>query len=460
VSRRDAAFPHELPGRAPPRATSVKPIAVTSIPATALRLALLLFPLIVAGSAAAQAPSADSATLLVPARVFDAPHGTVHTAWVVLVQGDTIVGAGPRATLAVPPHVREIDLPNATLLPGLIEGHSHLLLHPYAEASYSDQVLKEPLALRVARATVAARRTLQAGFTTARDLGTEGAADADVGLKKAIDQGIIPGPRLIVATRAIVATGSYGPAGFDPRWEVPQGAEEADGIDGIIHAVRNQIKHGADWLKLYADQAWGPNGETELTFSLDELKAAVETARSSGRFVTAHATSSEGIRRAVLAGVTTVEHADAGTPEVFRLMAQRGVALCPTLSGNEAGPLRRGWRKGIDPTPPEVALKHRTFREAVAAGVTICNGSDAGSFPHGDNARELELLVEYGLTPVQALQSATVIDAKVFHLDDRGVIAPGRLADLMAVDGDPTQNIHALHHVRFVMKGGVAVPLD
>jgi imidazolonepropionase-like amidohydrolase len=442
----------------------LKQIRIARHPGTTTRLAQLAVQLAVhlavALNVAAQVPAGDSATLLVPARVFDAPAGIVHTDWVVLVQGDTIVAAGPRATIVVPPHAREIALPNATLLPGLIEGHSHLFLHPYAEAPYADQVLKEPLALRVARATVAARRTLQAGFTTERDLGTEGAGDADAGLKKAIDQGIIPGPRLLVATRAIVATGSYGPGGFDSRWDVPQGAEEADGVDGIIHAVRSQIKHGADWLKLYADQAWGPHGETELTFSLDEFKAAVETARSSGRYVTAHATSSEGIRRAVLAGVTTVEHADDGTPEVFKLMATRGVALCPTISGTEVGFLRKGWRKGVDPMPREVALKHRTFREALAAGVIICNGSDVGAFPHGDNARELELMVEYGMTPVQALQSATVIDAKIFHLDDRGVIASGRLADLVAVDGDPTRDIHALHHVRFVMKGGAAVPLD
>jgi imidazolonepropionase-like amidohydrolase len=438
----------------------VKHIVVASIPRRAARLALLLLQFAVVRAASAQTAVADSATVLAPARVFDAVRGTVHTDWVVLVQGDTIVSVGPRGTLAIPARAREIKLPNATLLPGLIDGHSHLFLHPYIEAPYADQVLKEPLALRIARATVAARRTLQAGFTTERDLGTEGAGDADVGLKKAIDQGIIPGPRLLVATRAIVATGSYGPSGFDSRWEVPQGAEEADGVEGIIHAVRSQIKHGADWLKLYADQGWGPHGETELTFSLDELKAAVETARSSGRYATAHATSAEGVRRAILAGVTTVEHADDATPEVFRLMAQRGVALCPTLAGNEAGPLRRGWRKGIDSMPPDIVLKHRTFREALAAGVIICNGSDVGSFPHGENAHELELLVEYGLTPVQALQSATVIDAKVFHLDDRGVIAPGRLADLVAVEGDPTQDIHALRHVRFVMKGGVPVPLD
>ena len=423
-------------------------------------LALLACLIAPARSAAAQAAPTDTTILIVPARVFDAPRGVIHAGWAVLVRGDSIAAVGPRTTLAVPPRTREIDLPNTTLLPGLIEGHSHLFLHPYAEASWSDQVLKESLALRVARATVAARRTLQAGFTTERDLGTEGAGDADVGLKAAIDKGIIPGPRLLVVTRAIVATGSYGPSGFDSRWQVPQGAEEADGIDGVIHAVRSQIGHGADWVKVYADHEWGPNGETEPTFSLDELKAAVETARSSGRYVSAHVRGAEGIRRAVLAGVTTVEHGDAGTPEVFRLMASHGVALCPTLSGTEVGYIRGGWRKGIDPMPAEVALKHRTFREALAAGVTICNGSDVGAIPHGDNAHELELLVEYGMSPVQALQAATVNDAKVLHLDDRGAIAPGLSADLVAVEGDPTVDIHALRHVRFVMKRGVVVPLE
>ena len=435
-------------------------MGVATQPRILAALALLACLIAPTRSAAAQAVPTDTTILLVPARVFDAPRGIVHAGWAVLVRGDSIAALGPRTALVVPPRTRVVDLPNSTLLPGLIEGHSHLFLHPYAEAQWSDQVLKESLALRVARATVAARRTLQAGFTTERDLGTEGAGDADVGLKAAIDKGIISGPRLLVVTRAIVATGSYGPSGFDPRWHVPQGAEEADGIDGMIHAVRSQIGHGADWVKVYADHEWGPNGETEPTFSLDELKAAVETARSSGRYVSAHARGSEGIRRAVLAGVTTVEHGDAGTPEVFRLMASRGVALCPTLSGTEVGFIRGGWRKGIDPMPAEVALKHRTFREALAAGVTICNGSDVGAIPHGDNAREIELLVEYGMSPVQALQAATVNDAKALHLDDRGAIAPGLSADLVAVDGDPTRDIRALHHVRFVMKRGVVVPLD
>jgi imidazolonepropionase-like amidohydrolase len=399
--------------------------------------------------ARAQAPAS---TLLRPAAVFDGE--TLHPGWAVLVEGDKIKAVGPAAQLAAPAGAQVRELPGLTLLPGLIEGHSHLLLHPYNETSWNDQVLTEPLALRVARATVHARRTLAAGFTTARDLGTEGAGYADVGLKQAIDQGVIPGPRLLVATRALVATGSYGPhlAAVD---DLPQGAQEADGVDNLIHAVREQIGHGADLIKVYADYRWGPNGTAQPTFSLEELTLIVQTARAAGRGVVAHASTAEGMRRAALAGVETIEHGDGGTPEVFRLMKQRGVAFCPTVAATDAISRYKGWQRD-QPAPPRVLDKRRAMQAALQAGVTLVVGGDVGVFAHGDNARELELLVQdYGLAPLAVLRAATSGNARTFHLADRGRLAPGLLADLVAVAGDPTQHIEALRQVRLVLKGGV-----
>ena len=422
-----------------------------------MRLQLALTLLIAAAPVAAVQQPAPAAILLRPARVFDGVRAEPHQGWVVLVRGERIEAAGPASEITAP-DARVIDLPGATLSPGLIEGHSHLLLHPYNETSWNDQVLRESVAERVARATVHARATLLAGFTTVRDLGSEGAGYADVGLEQAIDKGVIPGPRMLVAGPAIVATGSYGPKGFIPEATVPLGAEEADGVDGLTRVVRDQIGKGADFIKVYADYRWGPAGEARATFTQEELELVVRIAGSSGRPVVAHAATKEGMLRAARAGVETIEHGDGGDAEVFALMRERGIAFCPTLAAPDAILQYGGWRKGVEPEPARLRAKRASFRLALAANVPICMGGDVGVYTHGDNAREMELLVDYGMTPAQVMTAATSANARFFHLDDRvGRIAPGLLADLVAFDGDPTRDIAAVRSVRLVMKGGVVL---
>ena len=412
----------------------------------AISLLFVPFFLALAGAVSAQT------RLLLPDAVFDGEKR--HEGWAVLVDGERIAAAGPRGDLDASAAER-IDLAGATLLPGLIDAHSHVLLHPYDETAWADQVLRESQAERVARAVGHVRATLRAGFTTLRDLGSEGAGYADVGLRQALEKGAIEGPRLIVAGPAIVATGSYPPKGFAPHVRVPKGAEPADG-PALITTARRQIGSGADFIKVYADYRWGPEGQARPTFTLGELETLVEAVSASGRPVVAHAATAEGMRRAALAGVASIEHGDGGTAEVFSLMAERGIVWCPTLAAAEAIASYTGWDKAAgEPMPPRIRAKHASFAAAREAGVEICNGSDVGVFSHGENAWELELMVEYGMRPAEALRAATVVNARLLGLGDEiGRIAPGLLADLVAVEGNPAADISALREVRLVMQAG------
>jgi len=394
---------------------------------------------------------AQTPILLIPERVFDGEN--IQPDWQVLVEGEYISAIGPRGDFPVPDNAQRVDLPNLTLMPGMIEGHSHILLYPYDQTSWNDQVLVESEAERVARATVHLRKSLDAGITTMRDLGSEGAGYADVGLKQAVDKGIIPGPHLLVAGRAIVANGSYGPKGFAAHVNVPLGAEVADGTD-LIRVTRDQIGKGADLIKVYCDYRWGPKGEARPTFTQNELNLIVEIASSSGRPVVAHAATEEGMRRATLAGVQTIEHGDGGTAEVFALMAEKGVALCPTLAAPDAILQYNGWKKGQEPEPLRIQRKRASFRAALEAGVPIVAGGDVGVFEHGDNVREWEMMVDYGMEPMTVWRAVTSGNADLLGLKDRGRVRRGQLADLIAVEGMPEENISDLRRVRMVMKAG------
>ncbi len=389
--------------------------------------------------------------LLKPDQVFDGFE--IHPNWVVLVEGNEIIGAGPPASQPELNQIKDINLPGLTLMPGMIEGHGHLFLYPYNQTPWTEQVLRESQAFRTARATVHAQSTLMAGFTTFRDLGTEGAGYADVGLKQAIELGIIPGPRLLIATRALVTTGSYGPKGFAPEHQMPIGAQVADGYDDLIKAVREQIGNGADLIKVYADYRWGPNGEAAPTFTQEELDLIVDIANGSGRPVVAHAGSAEGMLRAVKAGVQTIEHGDYASDEVLRLMVQNRVALCPTLAATEAIMRYRGWDDS-KPPPPRLQNKRDLMRKVIEMKVPLCVGGDVGVFAHGDNVRELELLNEYGMTDIEVIKAVTSGNAHILGLDKLGQVKQGFLADLIAVPSEAFTDVTMLREVNFIMKDG------
>ncbi len=392
--------------------------------------------------------------ILQPDRVFDGYN--IHNNWVVKVSHDTIAYVGLLSKIGNFNKKNLIELHGITLIPGLIEGHGHIFLYPYNQKSWNDQVLTESQSYRVVRATVSAKKTLLAGFTSFRDLGTEGAGYADYGLKKAINDGIIIGPRIQSCSKAIVATGSYGPKNLAPEIKIPLGAEEADG-ENVIKVVRSQIRAGADFIKVYADYRWGKNKAAMPTFSIDELKLIVNTAASSGRYVSAHAGTAEGMRRAILAGVKVIEHGDGGTLEIFKMMKNNHVALCPTIAASYSIAKYNGWIPGKGITPKRMVDKINSFKLAMKAGVTIVAGGDVGVFKHGNNVLELEMMAKYGMAPIDVLKSATSISAKVLEMPKVGVIKVGNFADLVAVQGNPLKNISDLRKVKMVIKNGKIV---
>ncbi|HEU5169640.1 MAG TPA: amidohydrolase family protein [Gemmatimonadales bacterium] len=412
-----------------------------------------------AAPAAAQT-TPPSRTLIRAGRLIDGLADAPRREQGILIENGRVAAVGPYSEVATRAgEATRVDLGAMTVLPGLIDAHTHLLLQgDITAAEYDEQVLKESIPYRAIRATVAARRALDRGFTTLRDLETEGAMYADVDVKTAIERGIVPGPRLFVATRAFSATGMYPLLGYSWELSLPTGVQIVDGADAIRKAVREQVKYGADWIKVYVDRRYHLAADGRLrswvNFTDEELKAFVEEAHRLGRRAAAHAIGWDGIDAALRAGFDTIEHGHGLTPDLIDRMVRQKVFWCPTIYVTHyVAPGRGGiWPKMIE-------LERLAFGEALKRGMLplIANGSDAGGYAWDEPlARELALMVEYGMTPAQAIRAATSVAARLLGQEDQlGAVAPGRHADLIAVAGDPLGDISELQRVRWVMKGGV-----
>ena len=408
-------------------------------------------------------PVADKFTAIRAGRLFDARSGELLSNQMVLIQGDRIAEVGPAASVKIPAGTEVLDLSRATLLPGLIDAHTHIFLTGESHGRYDEQLLKESWHYRTIEAVVNAKKDLEAGFTAMRDLETEGAMFSDVDVRNAINRGLIPGPRLQVATRALSTTGGYPLEGYSPEVTVPSGVQIVDGPEAARKAVREQIKYGADLIKIYSTHRFHFTPEGKLvsipTFTLAEILAIVDEAHREGVKVACHAYGGEGLRNCIEAGVDSIEHGLDLDDDSLTKMIQKGIYLCATLYAYEFEPeedLRATGGKTSRARIHEVS-----FRKAVTRGVKIAFGTDAGPFPHGTQAKEFEYMVRFGMTSAQALLSATQVASELMGWQDRmGSIEKGKYADMVAVSGDPLADITELERVRFVMKGGQVVKND
>jgi imidazolonepropionase-like amidohydrolase len=396
-------------------------------------------------------------------RLFDPQQGTFIAHAIVVVHGDRITAAGAGEQVKTPVGAEVIDLGNATLLPGLIDAHTHLFLTGESGGRYDEQLLKESWQYRTIEAVVNARKDLEAGFTTMRDLETEGAMYSDADVRNAINRGLIPGPRLQVATRALSTTGGYALEGYSPEVTVPSGLQKVDSPWAARQAVREQISYGADVIKIYSTHHFHftPDGKLVSipTFTLEEIQAIVDEAHREGVKVACHAYGGVGLHNCLDAGVDSIEHGLDLDDAAIQKLVQKHIYYVPTLYAYEFEPEED--LKATGGKTSRARIHEASFRKAVAAGVVIAFGTDVGPFPHGTQAKELEYMVRFGMRPVEAMRAATSVAAELLGWQDRiGSVEPGKFADLVAVVGDPATDITELERVKFVMKGGQVVRND
>jgi imidazolonepropionase-like amidohydrolase len=396
-------------------------------------------------------------------RLFDSQRGAFVVNAVVVVQGERITAADVADRVKIPAGAQVIDLGNATLLPGLIDTHTHLFLTGESAGRYDEQLLKESWQYRTIEAVVNARKDLEAGFTSMRDLETEGAMYSDVDVRNAINRGLIPGPRLQVATRALSTTGGYPLEGYSPEVTVPSGLQKVDSPWAARQAVREQISYGADVIKIYSTHHFYLTPDGKLvnipTFTLEEIQAIVDEAHREGVKVACHAYGGVGLHNCLDAGVDSIEHGLDLDDAAIQKLVQKHIYYVPTLYVYEFD--SSDDLKATDGKTSRARIHEASFRKAVAAGVAIAFGTDVGPFPHGTQAKEFAYMVRFGMKPVDAMRAATSAAAELLGWQARvGSVEPGKLADLVAVAGDPASDITELQHVKFVMKGGLVVRND